>query len=137
MTGPRRPRATILGCEYAGEIVAAGGDVTNVAVGDRVFGYNEGPFGAHAEYLAVAADGPLAPVPEGMAFLEAAPGTEGSHYAWAFLRKARVRAGQDVLVNGATGAIGCSRRAVVAQPRRSGDRRVRGGARGHRAGPRR
>jgi NADPH:quinone reductase-like Zn-dependent oxidoreductase len=106
VTGPRRPRATILGCEYAGEIVAAGGAVTNVAVGDLVFGYNEGPFGAHAEYLAVAADGPLAAVPQGMAFLEAAPGTEGSHYAWAFLRKSRVRAGQDVLVNGATGAIG-------------------------------
>lgn len=106
LTGLRRPRATVLGCEYAGEVVAAGNAVTGIAVGDRVFGYNEGPFGAHAEFLAVAADAALAPVPDGMTLLEAAPGTEGSHYAWAFLRKARVRSGQEVLVNGATGAIG-------------------------------
>lgn len=80
--------------------------MTSFRAGDRVFGYNEGPFGAHAEFLAVAAEGPVAHVAEGLSFVEAAPGTEGSHYAWAFLRKARVSPGQDVLVNGATGSIG-------------------------------
>lgn len=106
VTGPLQPNAPILGCEYAGEVIETGGAVAGIAAGDRVFGYNEGPFGAHAEYLAVAWDGPVAKVPEGMSYLNAAPGTEGAHYAWAFLRKARVRPGADVLVNGATGGIG-------------------------------
>jgi NADPH:quinone reductase-like Zn-dependent oxidoreductase len=106
VTGLRRPNAAVLGCEYAGEVVAVGPGVAEPRVGERVFGYNEGPFGAHAEYLAVAADGPLASIPDGISYQLAAPATEGAHYAWAFLRKARVQPGQSVLVNGATGAIG-------------------------------
>jgi NADPH:quinone reductase-like Zn-dependent oxidoreductase len=45
-------------------------------------------------------------MPAQLSFEEAAPSTEGSHYALALIRKAKVRSGQDVLVNGATGAIG-------------------------------
>lgn len=105
-TGLTRPRRTVLGTEYAGVVEAAGPAVTGFAVGDRVFGYNEGAFGAHAEYLAVPADGPVAHIPDGVAFSHAAPGTEGAHYALAFLRVARIRAGHDVLVYGATGGIG-------------------------------
>jgi NADPH:quinone reductase-like Zn-dependent oxidoreductase len=101
-----RPRRTILGTEYAGEVEAVGAGVTSFAVGDRVFGYNEGAFGAHAEYLSVPADGSIATVPAGLSFAEIAPGTEGAHYALALIRTARIRAGHDVLVHGATGAIG-------------------------------
>jgi hypothetical protein len=42
----------------------------------------------------------------GLTFEEAAPGSEGSHYALSSIRAAKVRRGQDVLVYGATGAIG-------------------------------
>lgn len=101
-----RPRGRVLGTEYAGVVEAIGADVTRYAVGDRVFGYNEGPFGAHAEYLAVRADGFLAPVPDGTTFAQAAPATEGAHYAQTFIRRAEVEPGMTVLVNGATGAIG-------------------------------
>ena len=52
------------------------------------------------------ADGALAIIPPNLTYEEAAPGTEGSHYALGFIRKARIRKGQDVVVNGATGAIG-------------------------------
>ena len=45
-------------------------------------------------------------MPAQLSFEEAAPSTEGSHYALWFIRKAKVRSGQDVLVNGATGAVG-------------------------------
>lgn len=45
-------------------------------------------------------------MPTGVTFEEAAPATEGSHYALAFIRIAGIQAGQDVLVYGATGAIG-------------------------------
>ncbi|PRY02082.1 NAD(P)-dependent alcohol dehydrogenase [Allonocardiopsis opalescens] len=106
LTGLLRPRRPVLGTEYAGVVAAVGGGVTAFAVGDRVFGYNEGAFGAHAEYLAVPQDGAIAPMPPDASFEAAACATEGAHYALAFIRTAGVRAGQDVLVHGATGAIG-------------------------------
>ncbi|MFI0445423.1 NAD(P)-dependent alcohol dehydrogenase [Actinomadura sp. 6N118] len=106
LTGLVRPRRRVLGTEYAGVVEAVGSGVTSFAVGDRVFGYNEGAFGTHAEYLSVPQDGAIATMPAGMTFEEAAPGTEGSHYALSTVRSADVQAGQDVLVYGATGAIG-------------------------------
>ena len=104
--GLGRPRATILGNEFAGQVVALGSGVTRFALGDRVFGYNEGRFGAHAEYLVMPQDGPLATIPAGVDYQQAAPGIEGSHYALSVIRAATVRPGQDALVNGATGGIG-------------------------------
>ena len=106
VTGLIRPRATVLGNEFAGEVEAVGSSVTSFDVGDRVFGYSEGPFGAHAEYMAIPEHSSVATMPPGSSFEEVAPATEGSHYALAFIRKAKIRSGHDVLVNGATGAIG-------------------------------
>jgi len=80
--------------------------VTSFQVDDRVFGFKGLPFGAHAQYLVIPEDGFLATMPARLSFEEAAPSTEGSHYALALIRKAKVHGGQDVLVNGATGAIG-------------------------------
>jgi NADPH:quinone reductase-like Zn-dependent oxidoreductase len=105
-TGLIRPRATVLGNEFSGVVAAVGGGVTSFKVGDRVFGYNEGPFGAHAEYMAIPEDGSLATMPVNVTYEEAAPSTEGSHYALTHIRAAKVQNGQDVLVYGATGAIG-------------------------------
>jgi NADPH:quinone reductase-like Zn-dependent oxidoreductase len=100
------PRVTVLGTEFAGVVEAVGRGVTSFRVGDRVFGYNEGRFGAHAEYLSIPEDGPLATIPANLTYEEAAPSTEGSHYALACITKAKIARGQHVLVNGATGAIG-------------------------------
>jgi NADPH:quinone reductase-like Zn-dependent oxidoreductase len=105
-TGLRRPRVTVLGNEFAGEVEAVGRGVTSFKVGDRVFGYNGTRFGAHAEYVAMPQDGSLATMPANVTYEEAAASTEGSHYALSLIRKANIRSGQDVLVNGATGAIG-------------------------------
>jgi NADPH:quinone reductase-like Zn-dependent oxidoreductase len=105
-TGLVRPRVTVLGNEFAGVIAAIGRSVTTFAIGDRVFGYCEGRYGAHAEYLTVPAGGSIAAMPENLTFEEAAPATEGAHYALSLLDGARVRRGHDVLVHGATGAIG-------------------------------
>ncbi len=104
--GWRSPRVRILGCEFAGVVEAVGGDVTSFRIGDRVFGYNEGRFGAHAEYLAVRASGAIDVMPANWAYAAVAPGTEGAHYALGLIRKAKIRRGHDVLVNGATGGIG-------------------------------
>jgi NADPH:quinone reductase-like Zn-dependent oxidoreductase len=105
-TGLRGPKRMILGTEFAGEVEAVGSSVTSFKVGDRVFGYVEGRFGAHAEYLTIPEDASVATVPANATFEEAAASTEGSHYALANIRAAKIRSGQDVLVNGATGAIG-------------------------------
>jgi NADPH:quinone reductase-like Zn-dependent oxidoreductase len=105
-TGLIRPRATVLGNEFAGVVEAVGSGVTSFKAGDEVFGYNEGPFGAHAEYMSIAGNGSLALMPANMTYQQAAPSTEGSHYALAHIRAAKIKSGQDVLVYGATGAIG-------------------------------
>ena len=105
-TGLVRPRVRILGNEFAGQVEALGAAVTSFAVGDRVFGYNDTAFGAHAQYLTIREDASLARIPANMTYTQAAPATEGSHYALGNIRKAKIRAGQRVLVNGATGAIG-------------------------------
>ncbi|HEV3496575.1 MAG TPA: NAD(P)-dependent alcohol dehydrogenase, partial [Actinomycetes bacterium] len=104
--GLRRPRLTVLGNEFAGEVEAVGSGVRLFAPGDKVFGFSPNRFGAHAEYLAVPERGSIATMPGNLTYEEAAPGTEGAHYALSGIRSAAVRAGQDVLGNGATGAIG-------------------------------
>jgi NADPH:quinone reductase-like Zn-dependent oxidoreductase len=58
--GLTRPRLTVLGNEFAGEVEAVGRGVTSFTVGDRVFGFEGSRFGAHAGYLAVPEDGFLA-----------------------------------------------------------------------------
>ncbi len=105
-SGLTRPRATVLGNEFAGVVEEVGSAVVSFGVGDRVFGYNDDRFGAHAEYMSISESQPLATIPEDLTFEEAAPSTEGSHYALSFIQTAKVQAGQDVLVYGATGAIG-------------------------------
>jgi NADPH:quinone reductase-like Zn-dependent oxidoreductase len=104
VTGLTKPRAAVLGGEFAGVVEAVGDGVTSVAVGDRVFGFSG--FGAHAEYLSIPADGRLATIPANLTFEQAAPSTEGGQYALSFVHTAKIRPGQDVLVYGATGAIG-------------------------------
>jgi NADPH:quinone reductase-like Zn-dependent oxidoreductase len=105
-TGLVRPRVTILGNEFAGQVQAIGSSVTSFSVGDRVFGYDDTVCGAHAQYLSIREDASLARIPGSLTYTEAAPATEGSHYALANIEKAKIRAGQRVLVNGGTGAIG-------------------------------
>ena len=104
--GLRRPRLKVLGNEFAGQVEAVGAGVTAFEVGDRVFGFSGTLFGAHAEYLTMPEDGLLATMPADLSYEEAAPSTEGSLYALSLLRTAKLQRGQEVLVNGATGAIG-------------------------------
>ena len=106
LSGLARPRAPVLGNEFAGQVVAAGNGVTSFRIGDRVFGYTEGPFGAHAEYLVIAEDGRIAVMPPDLDYEQAAAGTEGAHYALSHIRRAKIGSSHHVMVYGATGAIG-------------------------------
>ena len=93
-SGLAKPRATILGSEFAGVVEAVGAASRSFRVGDEVFGFSEGRFGAHAEYLSMPEDGAIATMPANMTFEEVAPSTEGSHYALSGIRKAKIRSGQ-------------------------------------------
>jgi len=105
-SGLIRPKNPVLGCEFAGVIEAIGKNVTLFKPGDKVFGYNDRKFGGHAEYMTMAEDDSLTTMPENISFNEAAAITEGAHYALCDIRAAKIGAGQQVLINGATGAIG-------------------------------
>jgi NADPH:quinone reductase-like Zn-dependent oxidoreductase len=105
-SGLLKPKNKILGNEFAGVIEAVGQNVTLFKVGDKVFGYNDKTFGTHAEYLALNENAPIAIMPGNLNFDEAAALTEGAHYALCDIRAAKLKAGQNVLVYGATGAIG-------------------------------
>lgn len=106
-SGLLRPKYKTLGCEYAGEVEEIGKNVTTFKKGDKVFGYNDSKFGGHAEYLTVAENDAITLIPTNLTYVEAAPITEGAHYALCNIRASKIRSGQKALVYGATGAI-CS-----------------------------
>ncbi len=106
LSGLARPRAPVLGNEFAGQVVAAGNGVASFRIGGRVFGYTEGPFGAHAEYRVIAEDGRIAVMPPNLDYAQAAAGNEGAHYALSHIRRAKIGSSHNVMVYGATGAIG-------------------------------
>lgn len=105
-SGLFKPKFPILGSEFAGKIEAVGERVTLWKVGDRIFGFNDVKFGGHAEYMVLSENEAFARIPEGFTYSQAAPLTEGAHYALCDIRAAKVQPGQQVLVYGSTGAIG-------------------------------
>jgi NADPH:quinone reductase-like Zn-dependent oxidoreductase len=98
----------VLGMVLSGVVDALGPDVRSFAVGDRVFGFNKSRFGAYAQYVCWPEDGLLSMRPTSLTVEAAAAIPYGGLLALHFLRKADVRAGQRVLVFGASGAVGTS-----------------------------
>jgi NADPH:quinone reductase-like Zn-dependent oxidoreductase len=97
------PKAKIRGRDFAGRVEAVGPAVTGLRVGDEVFGEADGAF---AEYVC-AADGMVGRKPANLTFEQAAAMPLAANTALIGLRDAaRVRPGQQVLVNGASGGVG-------------------------------
>jgi len=101
MGGFLRPKSELIGGDFAGVVEAVGKDVTDFAPGDEVFGSRTGAF---AEYVAARM---LAKKPTNVTFEEAAAVAVSALTALQALRDhGRLQPGQNVLVNGASGAVG-------------------------------
>jgi NADPH:quinone reductase-like Zn-dependent oxidoreductase len=98
---PKNPR---LGVDFAGTVEAVGRNVRRFKPGDEVFG---GKFGAFAEYVAVSEERAIALKPANVSFEQAAAVPIAAITALQALRdKGHVKAGQKVLINGASGGVG-------------------------------
>jgi len=106
MLGIKKPKIRIIGSVLAGEIEEVGRKVTTFHVGDRILG--TGPeMGAYAEYACRPEKGAIAIMPENLNYEHAATIPYGALTSLYFLRdKAGVKAGQRVLINGASGGVG-------------------------------
>ena len=102
-TGIRRPRRTHFGSEFAGRVAEVGPAVTELQVGDEVFGVRGG---ATAEYVAVRETGVIAPKPHGLTYEEAAAIPDGALLALTCLQPGQPLRGKSVLVYGAAGSVG-------------------------------
>jgi NADPH:quinone reductase-like Zn-dependent oxidoreductase len=102
----RRPGGKILGADIAGRVETVGAAVTQFRPGDAVFGVTAGLSGGFAEY-ACAPGVKLARKPANLSFEAAAALPIASMTALQALRdKGKIRSGQKVLINGASGGVG-------------------------------
>lgn len=98
---PSDPR---MGVDFAGVVVETGDEVTKFAVGDAVFGGRDGAF---AEYVVIPEDRAIAAKPDNVSFEEAAAIPIAAVTALQALRdEGRLKAGEKVLINGASGGVG-------------------------------
>jgi NADPH:quinone reductase-like Zn-dependent oxidoreductase len=101
--GLRAPKQHVPGVDVAGEVAAAGAEVTRFRTGDEVFGTARGSF---AEYVAAAED-TLAPKPANLTYEQAAAlPVSGLTALHGLTDVGRLEAGQRVLVIGASGGVG-------------------------------
>ncbi|TKC08418.1 NAD(P)-dependent alcohol dehydrogenase [Pedobacter polaris] len=105
-TGLFKPVRPITGTDFAGIIVDKGDNVAQFEIGDDVYGFFDQGLSSHAEYVAVSTKKAVLKKPENVTFEQAAASLEGSHYAFYFLKDLKLNAGDRILINGGTGAIG-------------------------------
>ncbi len=107
-TGFFRPRKTILGREFSGQIEAIGKGVQFFKPGDEVFGLSAINMGAHAEYICISENKSIALKPTNMTHAEAASVCDGLMLGMNFIKNVDFSTPQKILINGASGAIGSS-----------------------------
>ena len=103
MTGPKQP---VLGFDTAGQVEAVGSAVTRFRPGDRVLASRGFDFGCHADRVVVGEQGAIAPIPDGLTSQDAVALSFGGTTARYFFERGRLAAGESVLINGASGAVG-------------------------------
>lgn len=108
MFGIRKPwKARVLGTELAGEVERSGKSVTRFKPGDGVVASTGAAGGGHAQYACLPENGAVAKKPNALSWEQAVAIPFGANTALYFLRDlGKIREGQDLLIIGASGAIG-------------------------------
>jgi NADPH:quinone reductase-like Zn-dependent oxidoreductase len=101
-----KPKRTILGGYFSGVVAAVGRDVSRFRPGDAIFGATRLRFGAHGEFLCLPEHYTLEKKPDNISFEQAAAVPLGGLNAIHFMRKADLKPGESILINGAGGSIG-------------------------------
>ncbi|MEY8779494.1 NAD(P)-dependent alcohol dehydrogenase [Allomuricauda sp. XS_ASV26] len=102
-----KPKNTALGTGFSGVVEAVGSQVTKFRIGSVVFGEKLFSEGSNAEYLCMSEDLVIAHKPKSISHSEAAPICDGFLTSYNFLKDiAKIKSGQHVLVNGASGSLG-------------------------------
>lgn len=106
-TGLSKPKHAIWGTGFAGVVEAIGSQVTQFKVGHQVFGESIDTMGTYAEYITIPENGIVAHLPDNLSFEEAAGMCDGGITSLNFLvNLGTIKAGQKVLINGASGSLG-------------------------------
>lgn len=113
--GINAPRQLVLGSELAGDVVEVGAGVHTFTVGDAVVAFTGAKLGAHAEYCRVRADGVMVHKPSALSYETAAALPFGGTTALDFFRRGVLRAGDRVLINGASGTVGSAMVQIAVQ----------------------
>lgn len=100
------PRIKVLGMDLAGTVEAVGTNVSKFKIGDEVIALSGKKFGGHAEYKCLPENDCIALKPKNMSFADATTLAFGGLTALSYLSRAKVKPGDEVLVNGASGAVG-------------------------------
>jgi NADPH:quinone reductase-like Zn-dependent oxidoreductase len=106
--GFTRPRKDIPGWELSGIVEKVGSEVAKFKEGDSVFGFTDGIGfgGTNAEYKCISQSSIVHFNPKKMQYDQAAVLSIGGLTALHFLRKAGIKHGHKVLINGASGSVG-------------------------------
>lgn len=105
--GLTKPKNSIAGVGFSGEIESIGNKIKLLKKGDKVFGESLITFGTHAEYVCIEEEGVIAIKPENISYEEAAVVGDGPITSLNFLKNlANIQPGQSILINGASGSLG-------------------------------
>jgi NADPH:quinone reductase-like Zn-dependent oxidoreductase len=104
--GLTRPRQPVLGFDVAGRVEAVGAGVRRFQPGDRVVASRDLDLGCHAEFVTVAEQGAIVPIPAILSDEDAVALCFGGSTALHFYERAKLAAGEKVLINGGSGAVG-------------------------------
>jgi NADPH:quinone reductase-like Zn-dependent oxidoreductase len=110
MIGITRPRKSIIGLVFSGEIESNGKNIKRFRPGDNVFGLTGFNLGAYAEYMCMketdSMHGCLSIKPHNISHEEATMAAYGGLLAFQYLEKGSIKKNQKVLIYGASGTTG-------------------------------